>query len=206
MKRLAIAAALMTASIAQAETALDSCATIDADLDRLACYDKASGRTPETTTTPPEEETGSWHTNIEKSKFEDTTDVFLNVSSNSSVNCSSFSNPEPVRLYLRCMENTTSMIIVTGNCHLASGHGGYGQVDLRADDDKARTISMEASTDNRALGLWRGSKAIPEIKRLLDKDTLLVRFTPFNKSPATAEFDISGVKNAIKPLREACGW
>lgn len=206
MKRWALAITFLTASFAHAETALDGCATIDADLDRLACYDKASGRTPETTTATPINISGDWSTRLDKSKFEDTTDVYLSVRSNDTVDCGGFSAPERITLYLRCQENTTSLIIATSNCHVASGFGGYGQVDMRTDGDKARTVSMVESTHNRSLGLWSGGKAIPAIKRLFGKETLLVRFTPFNESPVTAEFNITGVENAVETLREACNW
>jgi hypothetical protein len=112
MKQWAIAAAaLLTASIAQADTALDSCATIDADLDRLACYDKMSGRTPVTTTTPVPDSKGNWHTKIQTSKFDDTTDVFLNILSEAPVHCRKHSEPLKMTLTLRCLENTTSLIL-----------------------------------------------------------------------------------------------
>lgn len=206
MKRWALTITLLTASFAHAETALDGCAMIDADLDRLACYDEASGRTAKTTTPLATDDTGKWNVNVKTSKFEDTTDVYLSLKSNDNVACRSYSTPAPVQLWIRCLENTTSLFIATDNCHLASRVSGYGDVDMRTDGDKTRTVSMDASTDSRALGIWSGNRAIPAAIRLFEKEVLLVRFTPYNQSPVTAEFDISGLKNAIKPLREACGW
>ena len=108
-------------------------------------------------------------------------------------------------LLLRCLENTTAIYITT-NCYLSSGYGGYGRVDVRLDDTPAFHSDMDASTDNKALGLWRGNRSIPFIKRMLGKDRMIVRFTPFNESPVTAKFDIAGLEEAIKPLRESCGW
>lgn len=35
---------------------------------------------------------------------------------------------------------------------------------------------------------------------------MIVRFTPFNESPVTAKFNITGLEEAIKPLRDSCGW
>ncbi|MCK8483275.1 type VI secretion protein [Aliiroseovarius sp. S2029] len=189
-----------------AEVKLDRCAKIDTDLDRLACYDKVSGRTPTSESIESSMPTGAWDTRIEKSKFEDTTDVFLSVASTQPVNCGGFAGPEKIVLYARCQENTTSLIIATGQCHLASGFGGYGRVDFRVDDEKSYDYRMNESTNNRSLGLWRGSQAIPAIKKLLGHDTLLVRFTPFNESPVTAEFRIEGLAEAVKPLRDACSW
>lgn len=65
---------------------------------------------------------------------------------------------------------------------------------------------MDASTSNRALGHFSGGKAIPLIKRMLGKEQMLTRFTPFGESAVTANFPIKGVEEAIKPLREACKW
>lgn len=39
----------------------------------------------------------------------------------------------------------------------------------RLDNNKAKTVSMQASTDNEALGLWRGGSSIPMIKNMFDK-------------------------------------
>jgi type VI secretion system protein VasI len=103
------------------------------------------------------------------------------------------------------MENTTAAMIVT-SCHMASGFQGYGDVEYRIDDNPARTLSFEASTDNSALGLWSGGEAIPFIKALAGGKTLIMRFTPFNESPTTARFDISGLEAELEPLRAACGW
>ncbi|MCV2877586.1 type VI secretion protein [Sedimentimonas flavescens] len=181
---------------------ISECATIEADLDRLACYDKISGRTP---TTEVVAAPGDWSIEVKKSDFEDTTDVFMRVASQKPVSCGHFKGPQNITLLLRCKENTTSIFIAT-HCHLTSGHGGYGNVDIRLDDQKSFVSRMDDSTDNSALGLWSGSRSIPLIKQMLGKERMLVRFTPFSESPVTAEFNISGLDEAIKPLREACKW
>jgi type VI secretion system protein VasI len=97
------------------------------------------------------------------------------------------------------------MYLSTG-CHLASGHGGYGTVEYRFDDNPAGKRSFDASTDNRALGLWNGRKSIPLIKQMLGADKAIFRFTPYGNSPVTAKFGISGLAEAIQPLRDACHW
>lgn len=198
MKNLLAAALSITAGVACAA----DCTLIDDDTERLACYDKKSGRVADAAPTP-KGENGNWKTEIEKSEFKDTTDVFLSISSEDHVYCRGY---EPVRLVARCLENTTSLIIATQSCHLTSGHGGYGRVEYRIDDRKAKERSLTDSTDNRALGLWSGGRSIPVLKELIGSERLLLRFTPYNQSPVTARFDTAGLENAIKPLREACGW
>ena len=206
MKWIVIVAAALVATTAHSETSIETCAIIDADQDRLSCYDKVSGRTPVKVPVAETNLTGNWYTQINKSKFEDTTDVTLSILSKGVVSCTRYGSSDYVSLVLRCHENTTALYLKTQDCFLASGVSGYGQVDARLDGDKSSTLHMVESTDNRSLGLWRGSNSIPYIKKMFDKETLLVRFTPYNESPVTAEFNIAGVEEAVKPLRNACSW
>jgi type VI secretion system protein VasI len=83
--------------------------------------------------------------------------------------------------------------------------GGYDRVTTRIDDLRAETRSWVESTNNEALGLWRGS-GISFIRSMFGHDVLLVQATPFNDNTIIIEFPITGVEDAIKPLREACHW
>ncbi|MDV6329028.1 type VI secretion system-associated protein TagO, partial [Idiomarina sp. Sol25] len=89
---------------------------------------------------------------------------------------------------------------------LTSGYGSYGNVEYRVDENRAKTRGFDDSTNNKALGLWRGSQSIPMIKELFSSESLLVRFTPYGESAVSARFPISKIETAIKPLREACNW
>jgi type VI secretion system protein VasI len=200
----ALACAALSGVSAGAEEIAD-CLKVENDLDRLACYDRVSGRTPATTTEPPAADKGAWIVQTEKSAMTDQTDVFATVFSEEVVNCG-WNDGDRIQLTLRCMENTTSMIFGTG-CHMTSSeYNNYGDVDLRVDEQQARTVGFQESTNNRSLGLWNGGRSIPEIKRLFGGKKLLARMTPFSENAFTATFDISGVEEAVKSLREACGW
>lgn len=179
------------------------CIGIENDLDRLACYDRSSGRIPKSVATSGP---GAWTIRTEVSKLKDTEDVFLHVDSRESIECR-FGRGGKVRLVVRCMENTTAALFVTPNCHMASSqYNDYGHVDYRVDDEKARTARMEESTDNKALGYWRGRKAIPFAKSMFGGSELIARMTPYSESSFTVTFDITGLENAIKPLRASCQW
>ena len=144
------------------------CIKIDNDLDRLACYDRRSGRTPKSVMKSAKSD---WKLRTETSKLDDSTNIFLAVKSNESVDCG-WNRGGEITLRVRCMDNTTALILNTG-CHMTS-HSGYGTVEYRIDDGKAGKVRMDESTDNRALGLWRGGSSIPLIKKLIGKQTLLV--------------------------------
>ena len=185
------------------EPGIKACALIESNLDRLSCYDKLSGRTPTVNVNQSAE--SPWNVRIETSKLTDLTNVFIQNSSRDDIECGRYSN-SPARLVLRCMDNVTTFYVST-DCHLTSSeYNNYGQVTYRIDDHPASKIDMVESTSNDSLGLWRGNRAIPFIKKMLGADTLLLQFTPYGQSPVLAEFNISDLDKAIAPLREACKW
>lgn len=192
----------LVASAAQSYAASAACTSISNDLDRLACYDKESGRTPAIESVAVD--AGAWLVQEAVSKMTDQKDVYLRVESEEVVNCG-WNNGQKIELFLRCSENSTALFFVT-NCHMASGHGGYGDIEYRVDKDKARKVAGEASTDNKALGLWSGGSAIPVIKNIMGKSDMVVRMTPYGESPFTATFKVRGLDEAIKPLRNECKW
>ena len=104
------------------------------------------------------------------------------------------------------MDNATALIINT-ECHMTSSdYNDYGDVTYRLDDQPARTVGMVESTNNRALGLWSGGRAIPLVKQMLGKTKMIMRMTPYGENPFTATFNISGLDKSIAPLQQACGW
>ncbi|MDP3197647.1 type VI secretion system-associated protein TagO [Tabrizicola sp.] len=147
---------------------------------------------------------GRWKTTEEKSAFDDSRTVVLSIESNETVR-GQFGAPGPAFMYLRCMENTTSAYLWINELFL-SDIQGYGVVDYRIDDRKASKLRAESSTDNKALGVWSGGKAIPFIKEMLGGGRIAFRATPFNESPVEFTFDLTGLDAAVAPLREACAW
>ena len=144
-----------------------------------------------------------WRKRVEVSGMTDETNVFLSVESDNLIACGIYRSHRPI-LVVRCMEDTTALIIST-SCFV-SDIQGYGNVLYRLDKDRAVTKKFRASTNNEALGLWRGSRSIPVIKSMLGHKTMLVRFTPFNESPKEVAFNVTGLDSEIGDLREACNW
>lgn len=128
----------------------------------------------------------------------------MNLSSNDTIK-GRFGGEKKASLIVRCEENSTSVYFILGDQYLADIQG-YGDITFRLDSEKAITKGFEASTDNKALGLWRDSDAIPFIKNMVGIDNMIVRVTPYNQSPITVDFPVKGLDGAIKPLREACRW
>lgn len=76
-------------------------------------------------------------------------------------------------------------------------------VTTRMDDDKAMTSSWNISTDNK--GMF-ARDAIGMAKRLMTKQTLTVRFTPYSENPVTLKFDVSQLDKHLPKVAKACGW
>lgn len=182
-------------------SAEENCKKIEDDVQRLECFDAKFG------VSFPEEETlnqGEWEKVVEISKLTDEKSVFLSLKSENDL-LGRFQGSGPATLHLRCLENTTSIFIVM-NGHFLADIQGYGQVEYRIDNGTMRSRGFSESTDNEALGLWNGGQSIPFIKAFLGGRKLILRLTPYNQSPMTVEFNIAGIDDAIKELRETCSW
>ena len=151
---------------------------------------------------PPDK--GKWRVSEDTSQLDDSTTVVLSLDSDEMI-AGQFGAAGPAQIYLRCLENTTSVFVVLNDMFL-SDIQGFGTVDYRIDAKKADKVRMQSSTDNKALGLWSGGSAIPFAKVLMDGQKVVFRATPFNESPVQFSFDLIGLPVAIEPLRKACKW
>ena len=105
---------------------------------------------------------------------------------------------EAVYLVARCKSNETNLFI-GWNDYL----GSEASVLTRVGKNKAITQTWIMSTSSTSTF---HRKPIPFIKEMLSSNKLVTQVTPYNESPVTAIFNTSGLQNAVKPLRETCGW
>lgn len=173
---------------------------------RVACYDLLAT----TLGTPPNRApavalpTTHWIVRSERSRIDDSTNVWVAVRSSERY-ADRFGNFHQPTLYIRCMEDTTA-IILDMDSEFMSDTRDFGTVIFRIDDQPATSIGMIASTDHMALGIWNGGTSIPWVRRLFGGHELVVRATPFNESTREFSFQIAGLEEAIVPLRTACHW
>lgn len=207
---VALWGALVASAYAADPSALIKCSAINDSVLRLDCFDalakvdqdKSDQEAKEKLA--PEGDTGRWRTSIQQSKVDDSTTVILMSNSNETVS-SRFNRSARPTLVLRCMENTTAAYLNFDGLHMADIQN-YGRVTFRVDKKKAFVKGTDASTDSQSLGLWSGGTAIPFMKSLFGGEELLVQAMPYSESAVTFTLDISGLENAIKPLRTACKW
>jgi len=139
---IAIVAALLT--IIPLTASARNCADINEKNDRVICYMKEI-----------RQEGISWVVREEISDLDDSKNVFISVKSSDDIRGKYANGRGFADLWIRCMENRTS-IYITMNDFMLSDIQGYGDITLRLDKDKATSISGKVSTDNMALGLWGG--------------------------------------------------
>lgn len=173
------------------------CAVIEGDLARLECFDNLAkaknldGRQAQPTSIAGK---GKWQVSVDINPIDDSKTVTLILEADSGKD--RWGNA--VFLVARCMSNSTDLYI-GWNDYL----GREADVLTRIGDDKAVTERWSLSTDKKATF---HRKAIPFLKQMLTSPKLVAQVTPYNESPVTAIFNTSGLENAIKPLRETCGW
>ncbi len=184
-----------------AQSSGESCAQISDDDRRLGCYDSIFNQT---STERSAEDRGKWIVREETSKLDDTANVHLLLISEDK-HRDRFGGSTSSSISIACRENATSLWVRFADEFMSDNAGG-GRVTYRIDEARAQTKNFRESNNNQALGLWNGGSSVPFIKSFLDAETLLLRATPFSASSVTATFDVRGLAQAIKPLRDACSW
>jgi type VI secretion system protein VasI len=116
-----------------------------------------------------------------------------------------FGSIERVSLVIQCQQNTTSVYFNFGE-NFMSDVGGRGQLAYRVDNRVPASRSMTASEDNSSLGLFGGLVAIPFVRELFGAESLLIRVQTFEDQPIEATFTLTGLDEAIGPLRGRCNW
>lgn len=198
--RFAIASVCLVVTSMSVNADVAQCTAIESSLDRLACYDKEAGFEPEVKVFTGN---GDWQVRLETSKIDDSKEVFLTLYSTEQTNCPYKEGRHSI--HLACRENKTNIWVQFGECFMTSIQGN-GRVTYRLDSEDAATKSFRESNNNMALGLWDGGSAIPFINGMIGHDKMVIRATPFSSSTVTGEYNIAGLDQAVRPLREACGW
>ena len=148
----------------------------------------------ETVDEPPS--TGKWLTQEGVNPLDDSRRVTLALDSDEG---RSSMLRKPIRLFLRCQSNKTELYI-----NWEDYLGSEASVTTRVGSGTAETGKWNLSTDSQAT--FYPDSHITFIKQLLETDRFVAQVTPYNESPVTAVFDLTGITEVIKPLRETCGW
>lgn len=140
----------------------------------------------------------AWYVKTHKSAIDDSTNVTLSRQAFNGFT-DAFGPSIVPTLVIRCHENKTD-VIVNWKTYLGLDST---RMTTRLDTEKAQTKTWSISSDNKAVF---ARSPIGFVKGMLDNSVMLVRITPYGENPETVEFGLNGLKEDIKPLREACGW
>ncbi|MEL0629960.1 type VI secretion system-associated protein TagO [Psychromonas aquatilis] len=178
------------------------CSTELNSIERLACFDLLSRKigvaSPKVSL---HKSSGKWTKQEEVSPLDDSTNIYIGVSGNETI-LNRYNKRITPELIIRCKENTTALTVWWGvYLGLDSTYVTY-----RIDNLKARKTKWSLSTKNEHIGKWSGNTSIPFIKKLFGKEKLLMQLTPYGENSVMTTFDISGIEEAIKPLRSKCNW
>lgn len=115
---------------------INSCVAISDDAERLKCYDDIAA--PPTTEKAKREPNSEWNVYTQKSEMDDSLAVIAIVVSDDQFQGPYGIKPRFGSLSIRCVENTTSILIGLGDYQLAD-HGGYGSIEYRLDSDAPKS-------------------------------------------------------------------
>ncbi|WP_292978866.1 type VI secretion system-associated protein TagO [Nitrosomonas sp.] len=178
------------------------CAAESNSIKRLECFDALSNHLGVSSSKTSSTIISKWHVNKETSRIDDSTNVIVSLDSDTPISGWLGKTFTP-SLVLRCKENKTELYIVTGMSPQVEYGTDGATITLRFDKEKATKYHTSKSTDGEALFF---GQSIGVIKKMLGHTTLLFQFIPFNSSPAMTTFDLRGIQEAVKPLRETCKW
>ncbi|EAQ9981460.1 type VI secretion protein [Salmonella enterica] len=142
---------------------------------------------------------GDWKANITTSPIDDSKNVVISIDGNDSFR-DPFGQMTIPTLYVACRENKTELFINWGV------YLGLDKTTMihRIDKQKAVNKVWSISTDTKAV--FYDGKVIDFIKKLESGHKLFTQITPYNESPVSTTFNLSGLSEVIKPLQESCGW
>ena len=155
---------------------------------------------------PPSEETYSWIAETKPSFMGDGTDVRVSVFSKETY------RDKHGLLLLACYERRTFLVVYHyhyrfwGPPSFSFGEEETDIVEYRVDENPVRTRLFRVAgewLEVRSLTPRTGPESLVLIRELFDAD--LLRFRS-KKSESGLTFDIRGLRKAIEPLRESCGW
>lgn len=205
MKKLFSLILALSAASASAQDLLPEIAACSKDkssVSRLACFDSLAAKHAAPTTTNVTLSNSKWRLSTDSSKIDDSKTVILSLDADSSIKGWPNKTETPT-LIIRCKEQKTEAYIFTGMSPMVEYGTNGATIRFRIDKKPAFKLRAGKSTDGEALFI---PSAINQLKKMMGGSILLFEFTPFNSSPQMTTFDINGINDAIKPIRETCKW
>ena len=173
------------------------CAAIADDSERLACYDLLAGIAKELSEPTPVE-VGQWRITHNVDPMTDFDVVILSLDSGEPNRCA----PQIAGLYVRCDVQGLNLYVSHG-CY-APGTDGRHNVQVRYDDEDARTIRLFSDSTDTAVGIFQGANTRVWLRDLLGADRFVIQITPYRDPPQTLTFATAGLAEAVTASGMKC--
>jgi hypothetical protein len=106
-------------------------------------------------------------------------------------------------LVVRCLAGTIDVFVFTDSAAAIEPQTEDHTVRYAFDDEAETREMWQDSSEHDALFAPDGAAFA---RRLMDVRTFRFGFTPHNATPATAHFQVSGLRERLAPAVKACGW
>ncbi len=179
---------------------LTACAALASDPERLSCFDAVAARLP---IPPAPDDVGAWIVETMVNPIDDTPTILLSLPATAAL--SRFG--KPITLGVRCQSGVTEAYVLWHDflgTDAPAFEGRWKNVTTRLGDDQALTARWPTSVDE--LFTLMPEPVIDTLRRMAGEARFVAQTAPLNAAPVTAEFDLTGMAAALRPLMEACGW
>ncbi len=168
--------------------------------ERLACFDELARAVAEGRRLPtlPASGTGRWNVTQEISPIDDSRNVYVQLEGEDEGHAAG-SRP---RLIVRCKDGKID-VLVGFDSRLSVKRGITIETLSRFDRHPAQKNYWGISTDSTAIFAPHGAFWALRIERA---QKLFVRLNPSEESPISATFNLTGSAEAMRPLRDSCGF
>lgn len=143
----------------------------------------------------------AWRVHVSMSNMSDDTDVLLVARSTDYAQCGHAL--KTAHLVVGCLENEMAAVIKTP-CNVRPGWNEPVDVTYRVDEQPAITRTFAASNGSIDIGADSGAPRF--IGEILGARTIRAQFTTFGGDNVEVTFPVGGLKDALTPVRSACGW
>jgi hypothetical protein len=106
-------------------------------------------------------------------------------------------------LVVRCLARNTEVFVITSSAASFERTAGRHTVHVGFDGGKESVEQWEDSVDSQQLFAPDG---VGLARRIAEARTMTFRFTPFNASPVTAEFNVTGFHEHVQAVAKTCQW
>lgn len=192
----------------EVDTGLAACRSIADSLARLTCYDSLADGRPNPSSAPalpgPTNEPGipsGWKVEVDVSPLDRSPRVIATIFSTAD------SITDTALLGLRCIENRTSLAVITPRGHFLFTDNDRLSVSFRVGDKEPQTAVWGTSMENSNAAFGpSGTAAILFIRDLANAEDFVIRVSPTRAAAHTYIFNLAGIEDAIDALALACSW